>query len=165
MKTEYRSCELRLDASKDENAPGVLSGILMRYETRASDRAEIFSRGSLTWDSENGIVLREMHNRQSPICRFQPEDTGDELTVKIALPDTTRGRDSAVGVKNGLYRGLSVEFRAVKELERDGVRRILAARLVGCGLVDSPSYESSKVSVRSRDRDGGVQPGIKSLWL
>ena len=162
METEYRAVEIRFDEDQDSNGPGLLTGVLMAYGSRARDRAEVFLQDALHWDSD-GVVLREMHNRQAPIVRFVPVVEDTEVRVRIELPDTSRGRDAAVGVKNGTYRGLSVEFHSEREDQStDGVRRISKAHLVGAGLVDDASYQSSNVSVRNRV---DVRPELETLFL
>ena len=153
MKTESRFCELRLEASPEGSpegsGPGRLIGTLLTYGERAADRQEVFQPGSLHWPDSGGVVLREMHNRQAPIIRFQPKVEGRQVRADVALPDTQRGRDAAVMVRNGTLKGLSVEFIAEEESQVAGVREIRKARLVGAGLVDSPSYSGSSVAVRS----------------
>ena len=119
----------------------------MPYETKAKDRPEMFGAGALTWPAE-GVVLRDMHNRAEPIIRFMPKDEGGQVRVTIPLPDTQRGRDAAVGVRNGTYTGLSVEFRSLVETRRAGLRYITSAFLEGAGLVDNPSYMGATIEVR-----------------
>ena len=148
---ETRGVEIRLADDETRNGPGVLHGVLLPYEARASDRPEMFGTGSLTWPAE-GVMLREMHDRKQPIIRFTPETVGAEVRVAIALPDTQRGRDAATGVRNGTYRGLSVEFLAKRETRRQGLRYVTAAQLVGAGLVDDPSYAGASVEVRGMMR-------------
>ena len=147
MRTETRQFEIRLAEDPDRNGPGLLQGVLLTYGERATDRAEIFTSGALHWP-EGGVVLREQHNRQAPIVRFVPTVDGREVRVSVPLPDTQRGRDAALMVKNGTFRGLSVEFQAEQESHVAGVREIRRARLAGAGLVDDPSYKGSGVSVR-----------------
>ncbi len=154
---EHRSIEIRIADDPERQSPGLIVGVLMPFEKRASDRPEMFERGSLSWP-DGGVVLREQHNRQAPITRFIPEDMGDELRVSFALPDTARARDAAALIRNGTLRGLSVEFRAERETFRDGLRVVQKALLVGAGLVDSPSYADSSVEVRSTGRR-------RRLWL
>ena len=162
MKTEHRAFEIRLAEDQERTGPGLLEGVLLTYEARASDRAEVFAKDSLHWPDE-GVVLREQHNRSEPIVRFVPELTDNELRVSIRLPDTQRGRDAAVSVKNGTLRGLSVEFRAEKEGKRDGCRYIERALLAGAGLVDDPAYAQSRVEVR---KGCSTQPPkADTLWL
>ena len=135
MRTETRQIEVRLAEDPERRGPGILEGVLLPYETRASDRPELFEAGSMTWPAD-GVLLREMHRRESPLARFIPEATETEVRVKIQLPDTTAGRDAATNVRAGVLKGLSVEFHAVRETVRAGVRVIQAAVLTGAGLVD-----------------------------
>ena len=147
--TEIR-CAIELRADESRQSPGRIVGTLMEYEKRAGDRPEMFGAGALSWDG-GGIVLNEQHNRQAPIMRFKPEARDGKVVIDAALPDTARGRDAATMIRNGTFRGLSVEFRAVKEEMRAGVRLIRKAVLAGAALVDSPSYPASGVEVRRRD--------------
>lgn len=153
---EHRAVEIRIASDPERRGPGLLSGVLIPYEKRATDRPEMFSRGALTWP-DGGVILREQHNREAPITRFVPTDTGSELRVSIALPDTQRGRDAAALVRNGTLTGLSVEFRAERETYRDGVRVIQRAALTGAGLVDNSAY-SAPVEMRGKRRR-------RRLWL
>ena len=98
MKTETRAIEIRLAEDPSRNGPGLLQGVLIPYERRAADRAEMFKAGALHWP-EGGVVLREQHNRQAPIVRFVPKVDGSEVRASIPLPDTTRGRDAALLVR------------------------------------------------------------------
>ena len=145
------SIELR----QDDGSPGRITGTLLQYGERASDRAEVFEDGALRWP-DNGVVLRRQHNRGQPIMRVQPETRGSAVVIDAPLPDTQAGRDAAREIRDGLFGGLSVEFRANRQHYRGGVRRITAALLNGAGLVDSPSYAGSRVEVRGRRR---------RLWL
>ena len=148
---EYEQLLIPLEFRQDETreSPGFLSGVLMTYGTRASDRPELFEQGAFYWP-DNGIVIRRQHDRQNPIIRVQPYVEGRELKVAGPLLNDTMGRDIAVAMQgpNPLYSGLSVEFRAEKETRRGGLRVVQRALLGGAGLVDSPSYKGSTVEVR-----------------
>ena len=141
--------ECRYVADETREFPGRIVGTLLTYGETSRDRPERFLRDSLLWD-DGGIILNEQHNRQASIMRIHPFLDGDLLRVDEPLPNTTRGRDAAENVRNGLYTGLSVEFakRGVVASYRDGVREIRSAKLVGCGLVDLASYSGSTVEVR-----------------
>lgn len=151
--------EVRADESRQ--SPGRLFGTLLTYETRARDRAEVFATGALSWP-EDGIIVNIQHDRAQPIMRAIPEVRGAAVVLDAPLPDTSRGRDAAVMIRNGTMRGLSVEFRSLREDRIAGVRRITAARLGGAGLVDSPSYADSTVELRHR---GVLVPGRVLGWL
>ena len=157
---EHLVCELELRADESRLSPGRIHGVLLTYEHRARDRAEVFASGALSWDPE-GIVLNVAHDRAQPIMRFVPEVRGEDLIIDAPLPDTSRGRDAAVMVRNGTLRGLSVEFRALREDRHAGVRRIVAARLGGAGLVDAGAY-GNRVEVR---HGAYTQPGSVLGWL
>ena len=164
MKPETRAYEIRIESDAERRGPGILKGTLMPYGERAADRAEVFEAGALHWDAD-GVLLREMHNRQAPIVRFTPEESEGRLGVEIPLPDTQRGRDAAVMVRNGTLRGLSVEFHAERETRRGGLRVIQRARLVGDGLVDTPSYVSATVEARAKGSGRPLWLEGKRLWL
>ena len=158
MTNEIRcSVEIREDAER--GGPGRLFGTLLTYGERAADRPELFASGALSWPAD-GVVLRRQHVRAAPIMRVIPELRGAALVIDTALPDTSAGRDAAAEIRDGLFRGLSVEFQAERE-RRDtaGVRMIERGRLVGAGLVDTPSYAGSRVEVRKR------RNGRRRVWL
>lgn len=155
-------CEIEVRADESRASPGRLYGRLIAYEKRAVDRAEIFAAGSLSWP-DDGVVLNLSHDRKQPVVRFVPEVRGSELVVDVPLPDTTRGRDAATMIANGTLRGLSVEFRALREDRHAGVRRIVKARLGGAALVDDASYGNA-VELRDKGRRGR-KPGRETLWL
>ena len=150
--------EYRADTSRQ--GPGRLYGVLLNYGEPAGDgRRERFAPGSLEWPEE-GVVLRLQHDRMQPIMRVVPETRENAVVVDAPLPDTQRGRDAAVMVRDGTLGGLSVEFRARRQHYPNGIREITSAVLTGAGLVDSPSYRGSRVELRGEvDGWGGL------LWL
>ena len=154
-------CGIEIREDAERTSPGRLYGVLIEYETRASDRSELFTNKSLNWD-DDGVVLNVEHDRQQPILRFKPEVRGRELIVDELLPDTGRGRDAAVMIRNGTLRGLSVEFRAERQHRVAGVRRITQATLHGAALVGSAAY-GNRLEVR-RDQ-GDTRPVLGTLWL
>ena len=115
----------------------------------------MFARGSLSWPTD-GVILNRQHNRGQPIMRFMPELVGDEIRIDLPLPDTTAGRDAATEVRNGTLSGLSVEFGALRETRRGGLRVIERGELRAAGLVDSADY-GNLVEVRHQMR--------RRLWL
>ena len=126
-----------------------LVGTLLPFNKQASDRAELFEAGSLSWP-QSGIVLRRQHNRAQPILKFVPIQTEEGLKVDALIPSTVAGLDAAEEIRSGLLTGLSVEFRATKQTILSGVRRIAAGVLCGAGLVDSPSYAGATVEARAK---------------
>ena len=147
MSDEIR-CTVSCEEDRTRSGPGRIVGRILTYGERATDRAELFERGALTWPAA-GVVLNRQHARGAPIMRVIPELRGDELVIDQPLPDTQAGRDAAVEVRSGLLRGLSVSFEAGRQSFAGGVRRIQSAALTAVGLVDEPSY-NAPVEVRAR---------------
>ena len=142
----------KVEIRESEGKPRLV-GVLLPFNERAQDRAELFESGSVSWP-EDGLTLRRQHNRSQPILNFLPVEVEGRLTVDAPLPDTVAGRDAAAEIRGGLFKGLSIEFRAVRERFVGGVRRISEAVLTGAGLVDSPSYSQAVVEARARaDRE------------
>ncbi len=139
--------ELREDQSR--LSPGRLTGVILNYNEMASDRRELFETDSLTWPAE-GIVINRQHERRAPIMRVIPVVKDGAVLVDAPLPDTQAGRDAATELRAGLFRGLSVEFRSIRESYQAGVRRISQAALFAAALVDSPSYTGSTAEVRTK---------------
>lgn len=147
--TDHILTEIRFEADDSRQSPGRLTGTLIRYGDVSPAHRERFANGSLSWP-QNGIVINEQHNRQAPIVRAIPFLDGDAVKIDVRLPNTQRGRDAAVNVREGVLTGLSVEFRAISQSYVDGIREIREAFLPSAGLVDSPSYKDSLVQVRSK---------------
>ena len=141
--------EIRYVEDDTRQSPGRLQGTLLTYGELARDRPELFMPDALTWP-DDGIVINEQHNRQSPVVRALPFVEGRELRIDAALPNTTRGRDAATNVKEGVLTGLSVEFARAGVVASlvNGVRTIRSARLVAAALVDLSSYAGSSVEIR-----------------
>ena len=157
-------CEIRLAEDESRLSPGRLTGTLLTYERRASDRPELFARGALHWP-ENGIVINDQHQRNQAIIRTIPFLDADAIKVDVALPDTQRGRDAATNVRDGTLTGLSVEFHSESEGRRQGMREIRRARLVRAGLVDDPSYSDSKAEVRRGELPAWMLDEDALRWL
>ena len=155
--------EVRFAEDETRQSPGRLTGVLLTYNVKASDRAELFEPDSLSWPSD-GILVRRMHERSKPIVRATPYVVdGDEVRLDAALPNSTAGRDCAEELRSGILRGLSIEFTSVKETRRNGMRVIQKAILGGAGLVDVPAYSSARAELRAKGND--IQRRIARLWL
>ena len=112
----------RVEVREDESrlSPGRIVGTLITYGERASDRPELFEAGALSWP-DGGIVLNRQHSRVSPVMRVLPQVVGDSVVIDAALPDTAAGRDTATEIRQGLFTGLSVEFRSIKQSFQGGL--------------------------------------------
>ena len=167
MESLYVPLEYREDSTNA--SPGLLSGVLMRYEERARDRPEVFELDAFHWP-QDGILIRELHPRPNvpatpAIMRAMPYLEGRELRISAPLPNTTKGRDVAESMKGPmpLYGGLSVEFAAEKQVNRNGLRVITKAYLDGAALVERGAYADALVEVRESLADW--EPRSIFQWL
>lgn len=154
-------CEIRYAEDPSRQSPGRIVGELVIYEKQARDRKEIFTRGSLTFPPD-GILITEQHNRQAPILRATPFVDGDRVLIDAAVPDTQRGRDAVTNVREGVFKGLSIEFQSRSEGRRGALREIRAAYVPYASLVDSPSHDTH---VEVRSESGLILPSAVTLWL
>ena len=167
METLYVPLEFREDTSNA--SPGLLSGVLMRYEERARDRPELFENNAFYWPPD-GILIRELHPKPNApatpaIMRAMPFMEGKELRISAPLPNTTKGRDVAESMKGPmpLYGGLSVEFAAEKQVNRNGLRVISRAYLDAAALVHRSAYSDALVEVR--EGLATMRPWSVFTWL
>ena len=143
------TCEVRFAEDETRQSPGRLVGTLLTYGERASDRPETFDPGALYFPPA-GIIVNEQHERKSPILRTMPKVDGKAVVLDQPFPDTTRGRDAATMMREGVLTGLSIEFYPEKEIRRNGMRVIQRAFVPRAGLVDDPSYSGSRAEVRDQ---------------
>lgn len=148
-KIEEIRCAIECRDDPGRNTPGRIIGTLLTYgEQTVHDRGpELFDAGALRWH-DTGIPVNRMHDKASAFMRVMPEVRGVRVHIDAPLPDNAAGREIAQEIRSGAIRGLSVEFNALQETRREGVRHIQQAVLNGAGLVDKPAYRQSRVEVR-----------------
>ena len=127
--------EVRQDDTR--STPGLLTGTLLTYETRARDRAELFASGALRWPAD-GFNINVQHDRKAAVVRVLPFVEDGAVKISQPLPNTTAGRDAAENIRTGVFTGLSIEFQAELEKRELGIRRIERAFVGGAALVDKP---------------------------
>ena len=133
----------------------------LTYETRARDRAELFTSGALRWHAD-GFNINVQHDRKNAVVRVLPYVEDGAVKISAPLPNTTAGRDAAENIRTGVFTGLSIEFQAEREKRELGIRRIDRAFVAGAALVDKPSYGDSTVEVRE---SGVAVSRSVFLWL
>ena len=97
-----------------------LSGLALPFnsEGRIGLTRERFAPGSI--ETTGDVIANLMHQRAKPIAR-QPETLelridSEGLHVRATLPNDIPAADEALaGVRANIYRGWSVEFRALRE--------------------------------------------------
>ena len=132
-----------------------MSGVVIRYGDTSPTHRERFSPGALQFDS---VPLNYRHNQLvcvgwHPGGGVQLQDSPEVLTMIAELPPIPASDRALREVREGKLGGLSVEFHCEHDRQEDGIRIIEKARLVGVGLVESPSYPESKVETRGPDPD------------
>ena len=132
-----------------------IAGTAIRYGDRASidgKFVEEFKPGA--FNPIGDVVLNWMHDRAKPLARtgehggLQLADSATELRVAATLPETTLADDAVELIRRGVFRGLSIEFRSIRESTVGGVRVIEKALLSGIGIVDRPAYSNAEVQAR-----------------
>ena len=93
------------------------------------------------------------HNRQRMIARtggggLVLTDSPERLAIRADLPNIRDADDALLMVRNGMLRGLSVEFDPTSERQDGDLRVIDKALLSGIGVVDIPAYKQAAAEVR-----------------
>ena len=91
MKMNEIRCSDRVSRRiETRTGPGRIVGRILTYGERASDRAELFERGALSWP-DDGVILNRQHARGAPIMRVLPTLVGDELRIDQLYPGYRSG--------------------------------------------------------------------------
>ena len=128
-------CELRL-----EDGGRKLSGVALRFNVQAADRAERFAPGAFDLAGADVILGSAHPASERAIARtgggLELEADATALRFRAVLPDTALAREAVELVKARIFRNSSIEFLATRETD-------------GCG--------------RARDTESGPGPGLVVL--
>ena len=166
-KLERRAVEFRA------TAPGVIEGVVIPYSAPSRIDGlftETFSPGSVRYGS---VIANRQHDRGRALARLGHglilEDTAVALRARIELPDTTEGRDTKALIEAGVLRGLSAEFRTVREEWPAPTERLIhEAELHGLAIVDDPAHAGAVIDeVRARLAAASARPWRRrrGYWL
>ncbi len=146
--TEFRAFEFRRNRRR-------LQGTAIRYGSvaRTPLGPERFEPGAFGDVQAIDAILNVQHDRRKPLVRTDGggltlADSATALTIRAELPRTQESDDALTLVRNRVLRGLSIEFKALRERVENGIRVISRAALIGIGLVDRPAYQDSLVEIR-----------------
>lgn len=144
-------------------ADGTLTGICVPYgevsHFTEHSGGERFVRGAFaesiavqSRSRSTKVRLKSLHSEAMPVgvaTELREEDDG--LYGTFRLYDTPEGRAARERAHDGVYGGLSIEFRPVDEQRGgDGVTEVRKAMLHAVALELEPAYEGAKVlAVRS----------------
>ena len=156
-------CEVRFEEGDPRDGIGRLVATLLTEGVQARDRPEIFTRGALLWDENEGIPIDVQHVRSSLAARAYPvRDAQGALSIDTPLVDGVWGREARALVKSGVATGMSIEFAPIQQQRKsDGMRVISKARLVRASVVDRGSY-GTNIEVRHEGQTTGRR---MHLWL
>ena len=135
-----------------------LSGTVLRYGDVSPSHKERFEPGAFRMAAS--VPLNLAHDIEKAVAwmpggGLELVDASDALELSAELPPIPAADRALDDIRTGRATGLSIEFHAVKESRVDGLRVITEAELSGVAIVQSPSYEGSRVEARSR----------RLLWL
>ena len=142
-------CELRLEDGRK------LSGVALRFNVQASDRAERFAPGAFDLGGADVILGAGHPASERAIARtggggLDLDADDDALRFRAQLPDTREAREAVALVKARIFRNVSVEFKATRERMIAGVREIQKAILVGVVVLPRGAYADTSVDARSK---------------
>ena len=139
-------------------------GYAAKFNSRSENLGgftEIIEPGafSRSLKSRNDIKMLWNHDAGEPLAstrsgtlKLTEDNIG--LRVEAKLPDTTRGRDLAVLLREGIVDKMSFGFNVIKDSwNSDGTERSLkSVRLFEVSAVTWPAYQSTEASVRGLDK-------------
>lgn len=107
----------------------------------------IFEAGSIKIDEPTKVKLLLEHDPKQPIGRMKnvTEDNSG-IFAEFKVSNTTRGTDSLIEASENLRSGLSVGVEVIKGINKGGVYRVSAARLMEVSLVQAAAFKSAEVT-------------------
>ena len=155
MQTEFRYSPL----TTVEAGSATFQGVLMKYRSIGEGPygKEVFLPGSFGNVEQAEILLNVQHDRSRPLARapgtMQLVDSNSVLTLVAKPPATQEVQDARMMVQAKILTGLSIEFTALEQEHRNGLRVISKAQLCGVGLVDTPAFPASTVEARRQQHE------------
>jgi HK97 family phage prohead protease len=141
-----------------------ITGLAVPWDTptRVSDGGasylEAFSRGAFTRTiAERGdrIKFLALHDqRRLPLGRITSlTEDASGLVIEARVSETSAGDEALTLIRDGALDGLSIGFRPVRHVVKDGVTVRTEARLNEVSAVSIPAYDDARIlAVRSADQ-------------
>lgn len=133
------------------NEPSENLGGFIEYVERGAFTRSLKSRNDvmLLWNHDAGEPLA---STRSGTLKLTEDEIG--LRVEAKLPMTTRGKDLAVLLRDGIVRKMSFGFNVIKDSwNSEGTeRRLKSVKLFEVSAVVWPAYASTEASVRGLDK-------------
>ena len=130
-----------------------VTGDVMVYGEQSPSHRERFEPGALVL--ADSVSLNLYHDAERSIA-WHPGgglslDSGpDALRMVAELPPIPAADRALAEIASGRTKGLSIEFRKIRDRYEDGIRIVESAELRGIGLVKKPSYVGSQIEIRRR---------------
>ena len=124
----------------------------------------VFEAGSIQIDDPKNVKLLLEHDPKQPIGRMKnvTEDNSG-IYAEFKISNTTRGTDSLIEASENLRSGLSVGVEVIKGINKGGVYRVSAARLMEVSLVQAAAFKSAEVtSVAASENTEAVSTETKT---
>ena len=160
---DAEGCELRAEGGGRR-----MSGVALRFGVQAVDRRERFAPGAFDLSGADVVLGAAGHPATNrPLARtgggLELEADATALRFSAELPETRDADDALANVRSGIYRNVSIEFRALRARMVAGVREIQRAALVGVVVLPRGAYADTTVAVRgAADTPTRRRPGA---WL
>ena len=149
-----------------------LSGYAAIFDspTNLGEFIEVIKHGAFAKSLATGSNIRALSNHDANALvgttrggTLELREDAKGLAFKLALPDTSHGRDLAILVERGDVSGCSFGFRVApggdRWEQRNGqmLRELLEVDLIEVTLTADPAYQDTTVAMRSK-------PQPKSFW-
>jgi HK97 family phage prohead protease len=165
MNHELRICaEKELRAEQNDSGERVLTGYAAVFDQLSVDLGgfrEKIQRGAFLGSLNDDVRALWSHNSDLVLGRTRAgtlklEEDAVGLKFRLALPDTSAGRDAFVSVSRGDVSGVSFGFDTVRDLwdkaEDMTIRTLLEVRLWEISPTPFPAYPQTDVAVRSLEQ-------------
>jgi HK97 family phage prohead protease len=123
----------------------------------------IFEAGSIQIEDPTKVKLLLEHDPKQPIGRMKnvTEDASG-IFAEFKVSNTTRGTDSLIEASENLRSGLSVGVEVIKGINKGGVYRVSAARLMEVSLVQAAAFKSAEVTSVAASEQEAVSTETKT---
>ena len=136
-----------LEASESRR---IIAGKIVPFENEIGNTSAgkvIFEAGSIQIDDPSKVKLLLEHDPKQPIGRMKSmSEDSNGIFAEFKVSNTTRGTDSLIEASENLRSGLSVGVEVIKGINKGGVYRVSAARLMEVSLVQAAAFKSAEVT-------------------
>ena len=153
-----------LEASESRR---IIAGKIVPFENEIGNTSAgkvVFEAGSIQIDDPKNVKLLLEHDPKKPIGKMKTvTEDNSGIYAEFKVSNTTRGTDSLIEASESLRSGLSVGVEGIKGINKGGVYRVSAARLMEVSLVQAAAFKSAEVtSVAASENTEAVSTETKT---